>query len=310
MTRSKSSGVAILTIFWTLLMGAQNHGPLQPGAPGYSPSSWGAQVFEPESGAFEKDSYTNKYFDLSFPVLPDWREDYQGPPPSTSGYYVLEGLRTKGELNGTILIAAQDTFFLPVNNSLDLLKRRQEQAVVSLLKIEASPRKMKMGNQDFARLDYSGAGLYHAIFAIDLRCHIVTFEITTRDQGVLQKLATNVSNLSLHAGEGPLPRCVKDYATSANVLHRVDPAQTGPKFTQVPVRVIIDKEGKVKHIHVINALPDQARSVESALALWVFKPYVENGRPMEIETGILFEVSSNKARPAALKEASQKESAR
>ena len=202
MTRSKSSGVAILAIFWALLMGAQNHGPLQPGAPGYSPSSWGAQAFEPESGAFEKDSYTNKYFDLSFPVLPDWREDYQGPPPSTSGYYVLEGLRPRGELNGTILIAAQDTFFLPVNNSLDLLKRRQEQAVVSLLKIEASPRKMKMGNQDFARLDYSGAGLYHAIFAIDLRCHIVTFEITTRDQGVLQKLATNVSNLSLHAGEG------------------------------------------------------------------------------------------------------------
>src|SRR5256885_5286826 len=250
MTRSKSSGVAILTIFWTLLMGAQNHGPLQPGAPGYSPSSWGAQVFEPESGAFEKDSYTNKYFDLSFPVLPDWREDYQGPPPSASGYYVLEALRPKGELNGTVLIAAQDTFFLSsrASKSLDLLKWRQEQAIASTLKIEAAPAETKIGNYGFTRLDYSGAGLYHAIFATDIRCHVITFEVTTRDRGVLEKLTSNMNNLLLPAipnpaaGGGPFPRCVKDYATGANVLHRVDPVQTGPKFTKVPVRIIIDKE--------------------------------------------------------------------
>jgi outer membrane biosynthesis protein TonB len=63
----------------------------------------------------------------------------------------------------------------------------------------------------------------------------------------------------------------------------------GPKYTQVPARLIIGVDGKVRHIHVINAFPDQARSVEKALAQWEFKPYKVNGAPVEVETGILFE---------------------
>lgn len=75
------------------------------------------------------------------------------------------------------------------------------------------------------------------------------------------------------------------------MIHQVEPKQVGAKFTKVPVRIIIDREGKVKHIHVINAFPDQAKSVEDALAQWRFKPYLKNGQPIEIETGILFEFS-------------------
>ena len=311
MTLSKVSRVAILVISCSFFINAQNHGPLQPGAVGYAPSSWGAQVFEPESGSLEKSAYTNKYFQLAFPLLPDWREDYQGPPPSTSGYYVLEGLRPKGELTGTVLIAAQDTFFSSSNSSLELLKHRQEQAAISQQKIETSAHQLKMGSREFARLDYTGAGLHHAIFATDIRCHVITFEITTRDPQVLEKLTENMGNASLPAltAEERFPRCVKDYAT-ANVLHGVEPVQIGPKFTKVPVRIIIDEQGKVKHIHVINALPEQAKSVQDALAQWTFKPYMEAGHPVEIETEILFEFSSKNARPAALKEASRKESVR
>ena len=297
--RRKILLMTVLAILWALCVDAQNHGPLQPGSAGYSPSSWGTQLFEPENGALEKSAYTNKYFDLSFPLPADWREDYQGPPPSATGYYVLEGLRPKGELNGTVLIAAQDTFFLPsqIDKSMDLLKWREKQAVASTLKVEAAPNETRIGNYGFTRLDYSGAGLYHAIFATDVRCHVITFEVTTRDRGVLEKLTSNMNNLLLPAipnpaaGGGPFPRCVKDYATGANVLHRVDPVQTGPRFTKVPVRIIIDKEGKVKHVHVINAFPEQARSVQDALAQWRFKPYLENGHPAEIETGVLFEFS-------------------
>ncbi|MGC2694620.1 MAG: energy transducer TonB, partial [Candidatus Angelobacter sp.] len=195
------------------------------------------------------------------------------------------------------LITAQDTFFISVNNSLELLQRTQKQAILSALDIEVPPRPVQLAGREFSRLDYSGAGLYHAIFATDVRCHVISFEATSRDPVVLKKLFESMDKMSLPVisnrafADGQFPRCVKDYATGANVLHKVDPAQTSPKFTRVPVRIVIDGQGKVKHIHVINALPDQAESINAALQQWVFKPYMENGTAVEVETGLLFEFS-------------------
>jgi hypothetical protein len=56
----------------------------------------------------------------------------------------------------------------------------------------------------------------------------------------------------------------------------------------VPVRIIIDKEGRVKHIHFLSAFPDQAKAISDALGQWRFKPYRVNGKVVEVETGILF----------------------
>jgi protein TonB len=56
----------------------------------------------------------------------------------------------------------------------------------------------------------------------------------------------------------------------------------------VPVRITIDKEGKVKHIHFLSAFPDQAKAISDALLQWRFKRYLQNGQPVEVETGIMF----------------------
>ncbi|HZU29839.1 MAG TPA: energy transducer TonB [Candidatus Angelobacter sp.] len=202
----------------------------------------------------------------------------------------------------------QDTFFTSENNSLELLQRNQKQAILSTLSIEAPPRPVKLAGREFSRLDYSGAGLYHAIFATDVRCHVISFEATSRDPGVLEKLFQSIDKMSLPLisnpapANGQVPRCVKDYATGTNVIHKVDPVQVGPRFTKVPVRIIIDEQGKVKHIHVINAVPDQAASIQAALEQWVFKPYIENGTAIEVETGLLFEFSGNSKTPNGLQE--------
>jgi hypothetical protein len=82
--------------------------------------------------------------------------------------------------------------------------------------------------------------------------------------------------------------CVKDFATGANVVARVDPIFSQAKFNLVPVRIIIDKKGKVKHIHFLSAFPDQAKAITDALGQWKFKPYVRDGIPLEVETGIIF----------------------
>jgi hypothetical protein len=263
----------------------------------YSPASSDSSTPEPEGGMVKDTSYSNQYFDLSYPLPPDWRQDFKGPLPSNTGYYVLAAVRPKGQLNATVLLTAQDLFFAtrPVNSALDFLEQRQRQAVQSTLTIDKPARNINTAGHSFARLDFSGAGLLHAIFATDIRCHVVTFEITTRDPQVLDSLSQEMLQLSLPpaadagAGGGEFPVCIKDYAESGNLIHKVDPADVGARFTRVPARIIIDKQGRVKHVHVLNAFPDQARSVEDALLQWTFKPYLRNGQPAEVETGILFE---------------------
>ena len=96
-------------------------------------------------------------------------------------------------------------------------------------------------------------------------------------------------------GGGEVPVCIKDYAREENVLERVDPVFAERRFNPVPVRVIIDKEGKVKHIHFLSAFPDQAKAVTDALFQWRFRPYLRDGKPVEVETGILFGRSPRRA---------------
>ena len=58
--------------------------------------------------------------------------------------------------------------------------------------------------------------------------------------------------------------------------------------TRYPCGIIIDKEGKIKHIHFLSAVPDQAKVITDALGQWRFKPYRQNGRAVEVETGLMF----------------------
>ena len=97
-------------------------------------------------------------------------------------------------------------------------------------------------------------------------------------------------------GGGSVPICIKDYARDENVIAHVDPVFTEHRPNSVPVRIIIDKEGKVRHIHFISAFPDQAKAITDALGQWKFKPYAIEGKPAEVETGIWF---GHVPRPAA-----------
>jgi Gram-negative bacterial TonB protein C-terminal len=71
-------------------------------------------------------------------------------------------------------------------------------------------------------------------------------------------------------------------------MARVDPVFIEHRFNPVPVRIIIDKRGRIEHIHFLSAFPDQAKAISDALSQWRFKPYLRNGEPVEVETGLLF----------------------
>jgi hypothetical protein len=254
----------------------------------------GTVVSLPENGKVLGGKYVNDYFDLSYPLPDGWTEGLPGPDPSDSGYYVLSSLNPQSEFNATVLIAAQDMFFAskPHGDVAEMVRDfRQAMSEVDGMTIDREPTEVKVADRVFQRVDFSGVGLYRATLTTEIRCHAVSFNLTARDPMLLADLALSLDKLSV-AGRrdsvSAVPYCVENYAVPENLLRRVEPVPVGPKFVSIPVRVIVDTEGAVKHVHVIRATDEQRKSIEEALRQWKFKPYRLNGRAVDIETGLAF----------------------
>jgi hypothetical protein len=260
-------------------------------------------VAAPEDGAVINGAYTSKYFSLTYPLPQGWIAGLAGPPPSDTGYYVLSsfkpGANFKGTSKGTILMAAWDLFFVPrpAANAMEMVKDMQAN-LPSIYTATGPPEEVKIAGHAFARLDYSApaASLHWRVLATEIRCHMVEFVLISSDTKLMDGLVETMNEMRLpwdagatsgRGGDGS-PQCLKDYATGANLLHKVDPVMAGPRYTNVPVRFIVGIDGKPKNIHVINGAPEQVKSVQDAVAQWVLKPYSRNGAAEEVETGVLF----------------------
>lgn len=257
----------------------------------------------PEGGNVTGNVYTNQYFGLSYPLSQDWMEKRKGPPPSDSGSYVLAFLTPapafKGSTRGSILVTAQDMFFtpLPAANALELVNFKKDHLQADY-KMEMQPTETKIAGHPFTFYAYWSpvAELHWYILDTEIRCHTVEFVMVSRDTKLLENLVLSMNKMKLPADAGPTagqgggdsPVCIKDFANEANVIERVNPVFGERRFNSVPVRIIIDKQGKIKHIHFISAFPEQEKAISDALAKWKFRPYLRDGKPVEVETGIMF----------------------
>jgi hypothetical protein len=267
-------------------------------------SSSDAVTPTPEGGKVTASGYDSAYFNLSYPLASGWRQKYEGPPPSESGYYVLAELSpasvSKEGSRGTLMIGAQDMFFTPVpaRNALEVVNFTKARLKADYV-VERQPAQVSVAGHSFVRLDYysPGAALHWSLLATQIRCHTVTFNFMSPDPKLIAILIDGMNAMKLPVqagleagtnGGGDVPLCLGGYASGSNVLNRVDPIFTERRYNAVPVRVIIGTDGKIKHIHFLSAFPEQAKAVTDALQQWRFKPYLSNGKPVEVETGILF----------------------
>jgi hypothetical protein len=255
----------------------------------------------PEGGSVTNNVFRNQYFGMTYTLPPGWTEEYEGPPPSDSGRYVLAEITPadtpKKPLPGSILITAEDMFFtpLPAANALELTDYMKDHLQADY-KVELPVSEVKIAGHTFHFFGYMSpvAQLHWYVAATEIRCHAVEIVLTSRDPKLLESLLTDMNKMELPAeasptaGGGAVPVCVKDYARNENLIARVDPVFTEHRFNPVPVRIIIDKNGKVEHIHFLSAFPDQSKAVTDALGQWRFRPYLQGGKPVEVETGIVF----------------------
>jgi hypothetical protein len=248
----------------------------------------------PEAGSVINGVFRDRYFGIGYALHPGWTESYKGPPPSDSGHYVLTQLipAAASRVQGSILFTAQDLFFtpMPVTNASQFIAYMKDNLQAGY-QVEAPPAQSTIAGRTFASFGYGSpvAGLHWFVLAVEIRCHIVEIVLNSRDSALLKTLIADMNKMELpsEAG-GDVPVCVKDYARGDNIIARVDPILTEHRFNPVPVRIVIDASGRVKHIHFLSAFDDQAKSITDALGKWRFKPYRQNERPMEVETGILF----------------------
>jgi len=257
----------------------------------------------PEGGKVVDHTYSNEYFDLSYSPSREWTEGDGGPPPSPSGYYVLAQIEPAafpaGMNPGHMLIAAQDMFFtlVPANSAFELINV-SSQRLDRDYKVERPPTEVRIANHSFVRFDYMSpvAKLHWHVLATEVRCHTIQFVFTSRDAKLMENVVKSMNTMRLPAnagttagnGGGGIPLCIKDFANTENLITRVDPILVEPRFNPIPVRIIVGKDGKVKHIHFLSAFADQVKSISDALSQWQFKPYLLDGRPVEVETGIMF----------------------
>jgi hypothetical protein len=206
---------------------------------------------------------------------------------------VLTALRGD-ELSGSMLVAAQDEFFAPepVSGAAEMAERlRRRISEIDGMTVDREPVEMTISGSRFTRLDFSGVGLFRAMLITRSRCHFVSFNLTTADPEERERAARSLDGLSLDGqldGAAAMPVCIKDYITPEHLLSRIEPIAAAPKFTTVPVRIIVGTDGMVRHAHVVRGSAEQIQSITTALAGWLFTPPTMEGRPVEVETGITF----------------------
>jgi len=268
----------------------------------------------PEGGSVVNNAFSNRYFGMTYPLPTVWTEKFKGPPPSDTGRYVLAQIRPsdtfKGPARATILITAEDMFFTssPAANALQVINY-QKRGLQADYKLELPPSQTRIAGHPFTFFGYWSpvAQLHWYVLATEIRCHTVEIVVTSRDTKLLQSLVLDMKRMELPneasptggTGGGEFPVCIKDYASDENVITKVDPIFTERATNPVPVRIIIDKTGKVKHIHFLSAFPNQAKTITDALHKWKFKPYMRDRQPVEVETGIMFGSAQHKPAAAA-----------
>lgn len=255
---------------------------------GAVPSASDATTPVPEEGRIGGGRYRNAYFGLAYPIPAGWIEQPAGPPPSDAGSYVLTQFASfDGEqVKAHVLVTAQDLFFVPfAATSAKDVSARTRSAVPERYEFEKGPDEVKIAGRTFYRIAYKApvSGLRWRMFTTEARCHAVTFTFTGTDPKLLDEAEKVLGNLKI-AGDGPV--CVNGYARD-NALTRTNP-RFAQRYNTIPVRVIIDAEGKVKHAHLLSAFPEQSEAILTALRDWRFKPYVVDGKAVEVETGLVF----------------------
>jgi len=249
---------------------------------GATPSASDASTPLPEQGSVAAGRYRNAYFGLSYPIPAGWSPQPAGPPPSDGGSYVLAQFAIQ---RANVLVSAQDLFFSPrpLAGAKALVAAIRE-GLKAPFAAEEGDAEVAIGGRTFHRLAYGApaAGFHWRVLSTDVRCHALTFTFAGNDVAALDAAERAMSGVALAPAA---PACVNGYG---DVVEKSEPVFPTHRYNTIPVRVIVGSDGRVKHVHLLSAFPEQSQAILEALRGWRFKPYRRDGKAVPVETGLLF----------------------
>jgi hypothetical protein len=244
-------------------------------------------ALEPQNGTVTGTVYDNPYFGLKLTLPEGWTEGLAGPPPSQIAYYALTNFDEPKPGQTSLLVAAQDLFFgaKSFSNAAEMTADfKAGLPRIPNMVIEDAPEKTTLGGHEFLRIDYNAGGLFRTWLAGDVRCHALLMNFTGTERAAVDKSVEALKTLTLDTPNAP--PCIKGYTTQSNITHLVVLPNL-PKGLKIPVRLVIDADGHVKHVHVVRTPdPTLSEQVRAAMLQWTFKPYQVDGKATLIETGI------------------------
>jgi TonB family protein len=110
---------------------------------------------------------------------------------------------------------------------------------------------------------------------------------------VRTEISFNFTNTLDHYRDpsGDLPVHLDQKTVQAFVTKRIEPqypveARLGNIQGAVELRVIIGTDGRVHALHIIKGLPMLAADAYNAVRQWEFKPYIESGETLPVDTNV------------------------
>jgi len=118
----------------------------------------------------------------------------------------------------------------------------QAMAALPGMTIDRQPEETTVAGRPFARVDFSGVGLFRSTWITQVRCHLVHFNLMANTPEQLDSLRLSLNKI-VYAGdkaaESPDPTCIDNYAKAENIVSKVDPELAAPTFTPIPLRIIV-----------------------------------------------------------------------
>src|SRR5260221_1491017 len=153
----------------------------------------------PENVALTGNVFTDLYFGITYPLPPDWVQNYTPPPPSDTGSYVLAQISRsksyKGEARGSIQFSAQDMFFTPVPAvSARQFVKYSSDHLPEHYQSELKPAQTTIGGRPFTFFAYGSAAaeLHWYVLATSIRCHTVEIILMNHDPKALAELVRDM----------------------------------------------------------------------------------------------------------------------
>lgn len=266
----------------------------------------------PPLGGFGAGNYTNKYFDLSYPLSRDWvretdlmRKNYGAEglskavyvllaavhipehtaPPKADSSFVLSALERSADASTQTC----DMYLQTLASELQSKKEAQQKGAVSSFTV---------AGHDFSRADFEfrHGPSHHAIVCAQVKDYLLQWNVAGSSRDAVQGAVNTITSIT--AVPPVLPASPPTYLQLASGVAQglriknvspIYPEEAKFRHIQgtVELKAVINKAGDVADLEVIDGPIELVVSAVNAVRQWKFRPYVLNGEPVAVEGKII-----------------------